>query len=469
MATTTSTKTTTGQVRVRLRTDNEDIQLPADIGAILVSAELRRYQLSTLVNRLLKTERPIPLEFLVNGQFLRTTLDEYLTQNGISAETTLNVEYVRALVPPLPVASYPHDDWVSSLDVLTSSSRAVTWQSASPSSRQSRILSGSFDGNLRVWDSSNNVIATGSAHVGPVKHVKFITPDRAVSAGMDRTLRVWEYTDATEPSPSANLSPILELYGHTASVDHLAVHGPSSRILSASADHSIGVWSITKSALPPAPENLLPGSVTGNKRRKLSHSTKPISQRGPSSLLQGHSAQVAAVCFDEKDSTVGYSASWDHSVKTWDLTTSACVDTRTTSQSLYSLAHLPELSLLAAGTSARHVTLIDPRVSATTVSAMTLKGHTNSISSIAQDPVTAYQIVSGSHDGTCRIWDLRSGRNDIDGKTAEAVYVIERESAKGQVKRAAGDGIKVFDVVWNSEIGIASAGEDKMIQINKSA
>jgi len=73
----------------------------------------------------LETVQPVPLEFLVNGQFLRTSLDEYLTQNGISAETTLNVEYVKALIPPLHVASYEHDDWVSAVDVLSNSARAA--------------------------------------------------------------------------------------------------------------------------------------------------------------------------------------------------------------------------------------------------------------------------------------------------------------------------------------------------------
>jgi ribosome biogenesis protein YTM1 len=117
--------------------------------------DFKRYQLSTLVNRLLDTDKPIPLEFLVNGQFLRTSLDDFLTQNGISAESTLNVEYVKALVPPTHVASYEHDDWVSSVDVLSASSNAAKWAgSAYDGSRQPRIISGSFDSIIRVWDSN---------------------------------------------------------------------------------------------------------------------------------------------------------------------------------------------------------------------------------------------------------------------------------------------------------------------------
>ena len=416
-----------------------------------------------MVNRLLDTEKPIPLEFLVNGQFLRTSLDDFLTQNGISSESTLNVEYVKALIPPQHVASYEHDDWVSSVDVLSGSSKAAKWAgSAYDGSRQPRIISGSFDSILRVWDTSANIVATGEAHTAPVKAVKFLSPTQIVSSGADRTVRLWNFTDADEPGQQGTLTSTLELYGHKASVDALAVHSPSSRILSASADHTVGLWSTKKSENTSAPENLLPSA--SNKRRKLSVNSKPSPQRGPLSLLAKHTAQVSDVTFDLKDHTVAYSTSWDHSLKTWDLTTSACVDSRTTPQALFSVCHLPESSLIACGTAAKHITLIDPRQSAQTISALTLRGHTNAVVSLARDPNSSYQFVSGSHDGTCRIWDLRSARNDASERVGESVFVINRESGKGGV---AGDGVKVFGVQWNAEVGVVSAGEDKQVQINK--
>ncbi|KAK3074454.1 ribosome biogenesis protein ytm1, partial [Coniosporium uncinatum] len=115
------------QVRIQLTSRDSDLQPPPDTGSILVSTTLRRYALSTLVNSLLQTEKPTPFEFLINGQFLRTTIDEFLTANGISAETTLTVEYVRALVPPVHVTSFEHEEWVSSIDILSNTSPAGTW------------------------------------------------------------------------------------------------------------------------------------------------------------------------------------------------------------------------------------------------------------------------------------------------------------------------------------------------------
>ncbi|KAI9036952.1 WD repeat WDR12/YTM1 family ribosome biogenesis protein [Aspergillus affinis] len=463
------------QVRVQLLSKQEDIALPENTGPILVPTGLRRYALSTLVNNLLGSAKPIPFEFLINGSFLRTSIDEYLTANGISAETTLEIEYVRALIPPLHIASFEHDDWVSSVDVLSATSPAASWASANITPGQERILSGSYDGLLRVWDMSSQIVATSPSpadggHTASIKAAKFISPNSIVSAGLDRTVRLWKYTQS-ENGFEGHIAPQLELYGHKLGINSLAVHAPSNRILSASSDHTVGLWSTKKSDAPAAPENLLPSAVAKSSKRRKLNSSVSAPQRGPVALLSSHSAPVSAAIFDAKDSTVGYSTSWDHSLRTWDLVTAALVDTRTTSHSLLSLEHLPEHHLLATGSSARHITLIDPRASATTIAAMTLRGHTNAVVSLARDPNSSYGLISGSHDGTCRIWDIRSTKTDKDGVVGESVYSIGRKSleegGKADAKRVGGEGVKVFGVCWDKSVGIVSAGEDKRIQINR--
>jgi WD40 repeat protein len=424
------------------------------------SKALKRYALSTLVNSLLESEKPIPFEFLINGQFLRTTIDDFLTANAISAETTLNVEYVRALIPPVHISSFEHDDWVSSVDVLSSDAAG------------SRILSGSFDGLIRIWNNSNTELlatspsARDNGHTASVKAVKFLTPSKLVSAGNDRTLRIWNYV---ENGTNGKIVPTLELYGHASKINSISVHAPTSHILSASDDHSIGLWSTSKSSAPEAPSTLLPtASSAANKRRKISKAdNKQISQRGALSQLEGHTDVASAAIFKATDPTVGYSSSWDHSVRTWDLTTSKLVDSRTTLHPLSALVEMQGVNLLAAGSTARHITLIDPRASASKVAAMTLRGHTNAVSSLAQEPGSNYSLVSGSHDGTCRIWDIRSVKSAPTaegGQVGESVYVINRESAGGQPKK---EGVQVFGVVWDKDIGIVSASEDRRVQVNR--
>ncbi|KAJ5105495.1 hypothetical protein NUU61_002842 [Penicillium alfredii] len=464
------------QVRVHLTSKQEDIALPESTGPILVPTGLRRYALSTLVNNLLGSEKPVPFDFLINGTFLRTSIDEYLTANGISAETTLEIEYVRALIPPLHIASFQHDDWVSSADVLSTTSPAACWASgATVANGHERILSGSYDGLLRVWNMSSETIATSPAvteggHSASIKAAKFVSPNQIASAGLDRTVRLWKYTEE-DGGFAGKISPQLELYGHKAGIESLAVHGSSNRLLTASSDHSVGFWSTKKSDAPAAPENLLPSSVARTSKRRKLNSSVSTPQRGLLALLSSHTGPVSSAIFDARDSTVGYSASWDHSLRTWDLVTASLVDTRTTSHSLLSLEHLPDLHLLAAGTSARHITLIDPRTSATTLAAMTLRGHTNAVVSLARDPHSTYGLISGSHDGTCRIWDIRSTKTDKDGVVGDSVYSISRKSleeeGKSESKRVGGEGVKVFSVGWDQTVGIVSAGEDKRIQINR--
>ncbi|KAI2633829.1 WD40-repeat-containing domain protein [Xylaria nigripes] len=475
------------EVRVNFTTTIPDLQLPEDQSSlIVVPTDLKRYGLSRILNSssMLDTPSPIPLDFLINGQFLRTSLQEYLATNGLSAEETLTIQYVRSLIPPVHQASFEHDDWISDVDVLSATSRAGIWSGDKLVLNQDRIVSASYDGMLQIWDPSGKCIARSSAggHTASAKAAKFLSSTQIASAGLDRTVRIWKYSES-EGGLEGALKPSLELYGHKASVDALDVHGPTGRVLSASADGAIGIWSTSKSSAPAAPASLLPGAgASESKRRKLSGaSTAP--QRGPLSMMPIHNSPTTAVCFDPTDASIAYSASQDHTIRTIDLTTSRVENVITTSHPLLALIPLHRSPgtasssvLLAAATAARHITLVDPRVSASTTSVLTLRGHKNMVSSLAASPDNDYSLISGSYDGTCRIWDLRSARAGTKaeggGSVSESVYVIERESLKAsKQRRTAGDvsgrGVKVFGVAWDKTFGIVSGGEDKMVQINQ--
>lgn len=404
----------------------------------------------------------------MNGTFLRTSLDEYLTSNGISVETTLDIEYVRAIIPPVYLASFEHDAWVSSVDVLSPSSAATKQAYNAPASLpgHERIVSGSFDGLLRVWNMSSDVLAVSSgAKNPPIKTARFISPSQIVSSGDDCTVRIWNYSEGNDARLGA-LSPELELFGHKRSIAHLTVNHSLNRILSASEDCLIGLWSTGKGDAPAAPAILSSATVPSTKRRKTSNANR-VPQRGPLSMMKGHADCVSATMFAPHDATVAYSTSWDHTLKTWDITTSSVVDTRRTSASLFSIASMSALNLVATGSSEKYIALIDPRASATTIAAMTLRGHTNSVVSLAPDPRSSYGLVSGSHDGTCRVWDIRSASSEKEGRVGKSVYTITRESAKGSKSRDGGEGTKVFDVAWDADVGIVSASEDKRVQLNQ--
>ena len=438
--------------------------------SMLIILDLRRYALSTLVNTLRQSDAPIPFEFLINGSFLRTTLDEYLTTNGISSETTLAIEYVRASIPPRHLSTLEHPDWVSAVDVLSSTS-VVSEHESGVTPGHERILSASYDGSLRVWNTSSQILAASSpastvGYTSSLKAARFVGSKHVASGGYDRCLRIWKYIEDAHGF-SASLQPHIVLYGHKAMIEAISVHPTSNRLLTASADHSLGFWSSKKSDAPPAPPARIPSSTGYTVKRRKVGPAISVPQRGPLSSLTSHTDVVSDVIFHPEHRTVAYSTSWDHSLKTWDLPTSTCVDTRSTSDSLFSLTTLSTLNLVAVGSSARHITLIDPRATATTVSAMTLRGHNNLVASLASNPTNPFSLVSGSHDGTCRIWDVRSAQSQKDGRVGRSTYVLERESATGRGKKEAGEGVKVFSVCWDQSVGIVSGSEDNMVQINK--
>lgn len=417
---------------------------------------------------MLDTTTPIPLDFLANGTILRTSIDEYLSANGLSSETTLTLQYVRSLLPPVFEASFQHDDWVAAVDVLSPTAPAGT------AGGIERIASASYDGLVRIWNTSGEAIATspasnGGGHSRRLAAVRWLSPTQLASAGHDRKVVVWDYSESDDGSSGA-LKHNMELWGHDKFINSLEVNESTKRILTASADGSVGVWSSSKRTAPQADPDHLP-SAYSTKRTKLSNDGS-LAQRGPLAMISLHDQPASAAIFHPNDPTVAYSASQDHTVRTIDLTTQREVSRLTTMHPLLCAAAIPGRSLVAAGSSARHITLLDPRESAAATAAMTLRGHVNWVSSLAPSPENDYSLVSASHDSTCRVWDLRSARSGTadegGGQVSEPVYTIRREWLKDSKKLPeAGDGAKVFSVVWDKTWGIVSGGEDKKVQINR--
>lgn len=434
------------QVKLRFFTREQDESLFVQDSPLYVPASLKRYGLSEIVNHLLELEKPVPFDFLIDGELLRTSLEDYLVKKGLSSETFLNIEYTRAVLPPSYLSSFNNEDWVSALDV-----------------GDREIISGSYDGIVRTWNLSGKVEKQYSGHSGPIRAVKYISNTRLVSAGNDRTLRLWKTKnddlknnleqDEDDVEDGKTLA-ILE--GHKAPVVSVDVN--ANRIISASYDNTIGFWSTNykeMTVIDPMADLGNNVSTAAQKRRKLALKDGSIRRRAPLSLLESHTAPVEQVIFDSNDSTVGYSVSQDHTIKTWDLVTARCVDTKTTSYSLLSLAQLPKLNLLACGSSARHITLHDPRIgSSSKITQQQLIGHKNFVVSLDTCPENEYMLCSASHDGTVKVWDIRS---------SSPIYTITREDPN--VIRGVND--KVFSVKWAKGVGIISGGQDKKVQINK--
>ncbi|OBT50324.1 hypothetical protein VE04_09473, partial [Pseudogymnoascus sp. 24MN13] len=164
-----------GQVQVHFVTEEKEFELEESKRVLLTYVVTTSLKSST-PPRCSLSPPPPPFDILINGTFRRTSPAEFLVSPGLSAETTLTLQFLRSSIPPTFAAAVEHDDGVA----------------ADP-----RILSGSYDGLLRMWSPSGTVIATSpgasnGAHTSSIKAAKFLSPTtiRPV-AGLDRTVRIW--------------------------------------------------------------------------------------------------------------------------------------------------------------------------------------------------------------------------------------------------------------------------------------
>jgi WD40 repeat protein len=100
-----------------------------------------------------------------------------------------------------------------------------------------RIVSGSYDSTIRIWDAQTGeeVIEPFTGHTSIIQSVAF-SPDgtRIVSGSYDRTIRIWDAQTGEEV--------VEPLTGHTDRVQSVAFSPDGTRIVSGSFDKTIRIW-----------------------------------------------------------------------------------------------------------------------------------------------------------------------------------------------------------------------------------
>ncbi|RUO95739.1 WD40-repeat-containing domain protein, partial [Jimgerdemannia flammicorona] len=254
---------------------------------------------------------------------------------------------------------------------------------------------------------------------------------------------------------------LYECKGHQASVESVAVDPSKQHFATASWDSTIKIWT---SSIPTEDETDYVEDAR-HKRRKT-HKTDDRKSKSAASTLEGHVGPVSSVVFDSQDANALYSAGWDHSVRIWDVEQRVNVSTKVMTNHdvntnriqncekvVYGIAHSPHSKLLASGHADKTVRLWDPRADDVTVVKLTLISHTLWVPTVSWSPTSAYMLVSGSYDGTCKLWDIRS---------KAPVYTIAAPLvAKGEATK------KVFTVDWEGE-RILSGGEDCQLRIHSA-
>jgi DNA-binding beta-propeller fold protein YncE len=254
--------------------------------------------------------------------------------------------------------------WLLSLQGHASDVRSVAF---SPDGK--RLVSGSWDQTLKVWD-----VQTGQEALTLKGHTAFITsvafsPDGkcVVSGSYDKTLNVWDTQTGQQT---------LTLKGHTGSVSSVAFSPDGKRLLSGSRDQTLKVWDARTGQETLKGHTGLVSSVafSPDGKRLLSGSFQTVkvwdAQTGQETLtLKGHTLGVKSVAFSPDGQRLA-SASDDNTVKVWDAQTGQEI--------------------------------------------LTLKGHTHFVNSVALSP-DGKRLASASVDKTVKVWDAPTSQGTLKG------------------------------------------------------
>ncbi|XP_077127724.1 WD repeat-containing protein 97 isoform X2 [Ranitomeya variabilis] len=88
------------------------------------------------------------------------------------------------------------------------------------------LISGSRDGSIKVWDSSEQLVAVFVGHTGPVTVLSLISSGTVlVSGSKDASLRTWDLTTQEQMEEQRMSGPVLGLVAFFSNEDHIVTHG----------------------------------------------------------------------------------------------------------------------------------------------------------------------------------------------------------------------------------------------------
>lgn len=399
--------------------------------SIAIPTNLTRFGLSALVNNLLKAGndewKNEPFDFLIDGELVRMSLEEFLLAKGISAEKILEIEYIKAVAPRKEEEPSLHDDWVSAVD----------------GSHPRFILTGSYDGLGRVWKAAGLCTNLLEGHSAAITSIRIVRSNESgtdhvvATASKDRTLRLFKFGTEENSNQLKKIQAFKTLRGHNASVQCIAVEPSGDMICSGSWDCKINLWQTNDSGT-------VGELVSVKKRKKDNKDEEPKLEGEATSTLVGHTQCVSSVVWPERGTI--FSSSWDHSIRRWDVESGKetsnlfcgkvinCIDIGGESSSLIAVAGSDPI-----------LRVWDPRKPGTLAPSFQFSSHASWISTCKWHDKSWYHLASASYDGKVMLWDLR---------TAWPLAVLDSHKEK------------VLCVDWWKSDNVISGGADSKLCIS---
>jgi ribosome biogenesis protein YTM1 len=197
-------------------------------------------------------------------------------------------------------------------------------------------------------------------------------------------------------------------------------------------DGGISLWSVPTSSLssPGANDNNNNNEVDKPKKKRKGSTSATIGndvddgihEVKPLTSVNAHSSNVAGLVWGHHDGnsspTTLLSGSWDHGLKVYDTARMDCVLTLNGSRVVSAMDRCSNGNVVATGSPDCIVRLWDMRtnnngsiVSSSHIGGMDKslrQSHKSWVSSVKWSPTDPFILASTSHDGTMKIWDIRS-------------------------------------------------------------
>ena len=243
------------------------------------------------------------------------------------------------------------------------------------SSDNKKIVSGSSDNSIKIWNSENfwessSPEFTLNGHTRCVSSVCFFSDNKKIVSGsFDNSIKIWN---------AENGELIKTLNGHTNAVNSVCFSTDNERIVSGSYDHSIKIWNAENGKLI--------------------------------KTLSGHIASVWSVCFSPDNKRI-VSGSSDNSIKIWDTITGELINTLNGHTNIVnSVCFSSDNKRIISGGSDKNIKIWNTE-SGKLIN--TLDCHTSSVRSVCFSSDNK-RIVCGSINGI-KIWNIKTLNNESQG------------------------------------------------------
>eukprot|EP00917_Polyrhabdina_sp_WS-2016_P027829 GHVP01059420.1.p1 GENE.GHVP01059420.1~~GHVP01059420.1.p1 ORF type:complete len:440 (+),score=65.89 GHVP01059420.1:32-1351(+) len=372
---------------------------------IVVSTNSKRIDLSHILNNMMQPDIRIPFDFLIENQYLRSDIEEFLNQTGHSREKTLEVKYTLCAQPSEVVSSKVSESWILSVcPILESLGHG---RIATTSSGEIILIEEEHEQfAVKVAVPMSSTIPPVATTSSVASELDTLDNDPVVVTSVVSTHSNGLVTASTiDMDDNHNVVAVSQF--HQGSANSIRSSRDNKFLVTAGDDAKVAVWG--NDQIYETIKNSR-ASVGANRKRKSTSSPvvlKPVTE------IVGHTRPVKCAVFDSSSTRIA-SASLDMTFRLWDCSSGTQISSFACPRSVLTISCSPPAeTIFATGHDDGSLRVWDVRTgksqweAASTVR-FVAPFHQRSVMEVQWSPESEHLFASVSHDKSMIVTDLRS-------------------------------------------------------------